>query len=366
MKYGLAFLIVLAVAVGFYFLKSNKAVDNTTDSAQTENPSAIVVEVARPGVFSNTTELRTGNTVMAGATITTDKNGIARIHFPAGSSVTISPESAMTVTGHEFNAHNKESITTLFLAVGKIYSQVVNLVTPQSVWEVKTANAVAVVRGTAFGVAYSKEKSEIVVKENIVTVAIINPQTQQVIPGTDVVVQPNKFLSIDAGTVAAGTPPQVQDAPPAILQQFIIDLPANPPQQQEPPPVLPEKPVLLKPAAPEARKEITKPEKLILKTSNDLKAVREGDQIIFEAILLFSNDTRQMVTDRVQWTVVGPIGIIEKPGIFLARLDDQTAESGSGSGGVRASFTDKAGATFTVEALFDVRAFTPAETDLRG
>ena len=57
----------------------------------------------------------------------------------------------------DFEEKTNKLNVRLNLLWGRVWSKVITVLTPESAWEVKTTSAVAVVRGTAFGVEYIEE-----------------------------------------------------------------------------------------------------------------------------------------------------------------------------------------------------------------
>lgn len=85
--------------------------------------------------------------------------------------------------------------------MGRVWSKVVSFVTPESLWEVRTSNAVAVVRGTAFGVEYTsstqKRVTRIIGNERTVAVGVLDPITKGVIKMDVGIIKPNTYTEIN-------------------------------------------------------------------------------------------------------------------------------------------------------------------------
>jgi len=75
-------------------------------------------------------------------------------------------------------------------------------------------------------------------------------------------------------------------------------------------------------------------------TTHTLRGVVEGERIFFKAIAIMGNGARREVTNEVSWRVVGPIGTMVKPGVFVTALDESVAEFGIGTGSVVAVWKD--------------------------
>lgn len=92
---------------------------------------------------------------------------------------------------------------------------------------------------------------------------------------------------------------------------------------------------------------VARPVALHIRTQKDLGIIKDGEFILMKAILVMSDGQEIDVTGRVNWEVAGPIGIMEKPGVFLAKLHPTVSELGEAPGAVAASWQDeKTGAAF--------------------
>ena len=195
-KYLYILLIAIAAIVigGVYFALQNPEAD------------APWIEVINPKIFAGQEELKNGDKLEVGWEIRTNDSGKAIIHFSNGSTANLEPNTSLTIKNVTGNA------TSLFLKFGEVISQVETLVTPESVWEVKTANAVTVVRGTKYSVKYDKEKSVIKVFEGSVLVAVIDPKTGLIIEGTELLLDAGYFTEIDQKNVELKKRPGVFEA----------------------------------------------------------------------------------------------------------------------------------------------------------
>ncbi|MBI2514564.1 hypothetical protein HYV91_00005, partial [Candidatus Wolfebacteria bacterium] len=79
---------------------------------------------------------------------------------------------------------------------------------------------------------------------------------------------------------------------------------------------------------------------LSIPTKKVLDKVVEGDKINFEAMAEMSDGTKVNVTALARWQVLGQIGRMEGPGIFVAELAPAVAEFGESSGSVIATWQD--------------------------
>ncbi|MDO8430080.1 MAG: Ig-like domain-containing protein [bacterium] len=144
------------------------------------------IEVMSPGVFelekdqqTLKRELKTGDEIGARAVIKSDKTGLGNIYFPDGSVARLDANSVIIVEAGSFNPKTETLVVKLKLVSGRVWSKIIALATPDSSWEVKTSNAVATVRGTAFGITLSQCKSRVLVSEHIVAVNLLDSNSQQ-------------------------------------------------------------------------------------------------------------------------------------------------------------------------------------------
>ncbi len=160
------------------------------------------IEVVEPSIFvlradgSNEKELHSGDEVISGSTIKSSASGRANIHLPDGSALRLDKESIITIEKIDFNYENETLAVKVLLLSGRVWSKVVALVTPESSWEVKTSNAVATVRGTAFSTEFKNGKSRILGSEQSVTVKPIDPKTKRVIETAKILVKEKTFVEI--------------------------------------------------------------------------------------------------------------------------------------------------------------------------
>src|SRR3989344_3550950 len=122
--------IIIAGAAVFYFLP--KADQEPSDTATETGDSAINatawVEVISPtvsAVAETKTELKSGDEVKSGATIETDKTGLAVIHFPDGSLARIDSETTLTLDETRYDPTDRTLRVKISLALGRVWSKIV-------------------------------------------------------------------------------------------------------------------------------------------------------------------------------------------------------------------------------------------------
>lgn len=202
-------LIVLGIIVilgGGYFVMNSLRSNGPISVA---SAASVWVEVTSPHVsLSDNTgavlrELNTGDELKQGDTIISGAGAAAIIHLPDGSTFRIEENSKLTLDKAEFGAQDETTSVQATLSMGRVWSKVVSLVTPQSEWQVRTSNAVATVRGTSFGVEYKDNKSRVLVSEHKVKVGIFDPKTKKLIPQAERDVDEGKQIEIKNEDVPA-------------------------------------------------------------------------------------------------------------------------------------------------------------------
>jgi len=96
------------------------------------------------------------------------------MRFPDGTVMRLSEKSRLKMNELAFNKKTESKNVKVQLSVGKLWATVKKLSTPDSAVEVKTANAVAGVRGTVYRVNVEEDKSA-VIKVYDGTVYVANP-----------------------------------------------------------------------------------------------------------------------------------------------------------------------------------------------
>lgn len=371
------------------------------------------VEVTKPKVVRAALgtiperELATGDELADGSTITTDRSGSAVVHFPDGSVARVAPETTLTIDTATFNADSEALTVRMTLGSGRVWSKVFTPATADSRWEVQTANILATTRGTSFGVGYLEGKSEVVSSEGTVAVSARDLKTGGIVTGMEAAVTPNTFITVsneDTKDFKERRRVLGISAAPSDVREWLA-------QNQETDDVLNQKLEKLREAGKEGKalreefREVifneieqgqgtpaggAKPagesagkpagagsggtagsnaaQTLAVTTPQSTGGIIEGDRIVFEAIITEQNGEKRNVTDSATWQVIGHIGRIDGPGIFVAALDDTVSELGRAPGMVVATWRDEVSGenfiansdTFEVEAKVEESTTTPA------
>lgn len=191
------------------------------------------IQVLTAGVFITTTNtpsttLQTGDELNEGTQVETNATGLANIVFPDGSVARLDSNTRVVISVGSYNKTDKTLNVRLKLAAGNLWSKIIKLATPESFWEVQTTNAVAAVRGTAFGVSYAKDATTIIGSEHQVTVHALNLSTGETITDQEAVVGEGKYVVIAAADAESLTKKTakladwVRIAPKKLLEQTWI------------------------------------------------------------------------------------------------------------------------------------------------
>ncbi|MDD5032553.1 MAG: FecR domain-containing protein [Candidatus Pacebacteria bacterium] len=188
------------------------------------------VEVLKPNVYASVESgekksLQTGDEIDSGYTVETDTWGLANIYFPDGSVARLDSGTQIFLEEGEYSDSDQSLKVKISLSAGRVWSKIIELATPDSLWEVKTTNAVATVRGTAFGFEHIDGKSSVVGSENQVELAPIDPDTKEILTDKKVIISPNKIVELkrqDLGEIKSGKiaiADKVKEAGPEVLEK---------------------------------------------------------------------------------------------------------------------------------------------------
>lgn len=399
-------------------------------------------------------KLNSGDSLDMPVTLAVGSGGEATIHFLDGSVLRLDSGTRVSLNDGSYDKKDGTLMVKASLAVGRVWSKVIELATPASVWEVRTSNAVATVRGTAFGVSSDGNHSKVFGSQHEVSVKAVDPKTGQDIGGEPVVVGEGKLVElnnddvekiklnkkkfaaadikdISAAASATISPEQgwfrANEAEDREVESDVKDLKSSgiegeelhrelvkrsrrameaelkirdkkegmnkvdiKPEDQkdvdqdEKPAPLPIKKVEIKPAVRdgvinqvEVKTDIPVagtvvpsrgvPVELLIEPGLSLAtALVEQQKVLFKAILLFSDGHKEDITSSVEWRVVGPIGAIDKSGIFLGKLADEVSENGEASGSVTAVWRGNDKELSAKTPLFKVLFKVEDDSETRG
>jgi len=108
------------------------------------------------------THVKRNGEVKPGSTLKTGDNSRAELTFPDGSIVRLGPASQLKVEAAAYDGKTKEVKVEATVVAGQAWAKVAKLVDDQAKFQVKTANAVAGVRGTVFRVNVDRDEATVV------------------------------------------------------------------------------------------------------------------------------------------------------------------------------------------------------------
>lgn len=397
-KIAIAAVAMIALGIGGFFLLRPPPLPVSIPPDAGSPPQGAWIEVAAPPVTERDAsgallrELASGDALADGAILESGAGAKANIHFPDGSVARLDEKSRITLAEKTFDAEDKTLRVRTHLLSGRVWSKVMSLATPASLWEVKTSNTVVAVRGTAFGVEFEDGNSRVIGAKDTITVAAIDPDTQDIIPGTETLLKETEMITVRAAAIPniKARPGLMRDTvipvPPAVRReqwienarredetlnqsrnnlrpdaenreetgaQDIRDAPALPLREQAPLkenaplPVLKEE-MRTRETAPKIS-GIT-PQRMSIELQGGIRTLAEGEAVALHAFVLMSDGARREVTKETTWRVIGPIGTMDAGAIFHAELLPPITEVGEGVGAIVGTWKDaRSGATLTAQ-----------------
>jgi len=450
-------LIVLIAGAGFFVVQNIKNKDKEKFNLEQQAREQALAPKPWLEVISSQTikknsetgeflmELKTGDELAQGETIETNKTGLAIIHFPDGSVARLEENSSIVIEQSSFDEKSESLKVRIKLKLGRVWCRVIQLVTADSFWEVKTSNVVATVRGTAFGIEHSEKSSFIIVDDGKVEGEAFDIEANKKIKGTKTILEKNKIIEIKKEKIkelkARPTKLDVKKIPREILaekwvvrnkeadvhfnenikkleekgleimeikreleKEFKEKIKKIKEQRQaetEKQGIIKPKPDLETQLKIETEKDQLKTEQKIedkkIETQTDKllpneiiqKQKAEGtligakslavimpksvvliedNMINLKAILTITDGSKKDVTEECQWKVLGKIGIIKAPGVFVAKLDSSISELGQANGQIVCVWTDlKTSEAFLGSSpIINVKAKTESDFEIRG
>ncbi|MEK7192837.1 MAG: FecR family protein, partial [Patescibacteria group bacterium] len=401
MKKLLFLVILIVIGIGFFVFNKKPALAPAPTFKEKSRVEVITSGVSVVGSDGISRNVLSGDEISVPATLTTDSTGKASIYLPDGSVARLDSSSSLIVDEASYDSKSGTLRVSLVLTLGRVWSKIIDLATPESRWKVETSYAIATVRGTAFGMGTDAKSSWVVGSSHVVGVAPKDPKTKKVLSEKEIALDENKAVYIDSAELSKKVNTfELKKVEPALIlnssdwiednkpkdKEIDLLIEKNKGQSQE---ILREQLIqkvfekigpireegelreevqeervseqktdesvevkkeveavkvqeVLRPKvevkiAPPAKAIIEGPTSLEVVPSQDLSRVLEGAQILFKAIAKFRDGTTKDVTDKVVWNVLGPIGTI-KAGSFRAALSDQVSEYGEAPGAITAVF----------------------------
>ena len=212
MKIGLSILAAVLIIGGvfFFFFRSPSAPLTETSATTTSSVStagtntaatASVLEktllLTRTGASSQ--EVLASSGVVEGDTLRTLTTGRGVLQEADGTATLLDYDTTMTV--HTKNGEGTH--VSNYLASGSVWARVKKVFGQGEFYEIETQNAVAVVRGTSFGVGYQNKLTTLQVAEGKVGLIPVDPSTRARLLQKEVVVKAGSKATIDdAGKIS--------------------------------------------------------------------------------------------------------------------------------------------------------------------
>ena len=171
---------------------SASGVATTSDAAS--SISSTRVTALEQNVFHTETgkkdeeQIKKTASTTAGDIVRTSSTGRALIEAPKAHPAILDYNSQLTIVASQ-DEGNK---TTLELLGGELWSRTKKSAEKGEFYQIKTGNAVAVVRGTSFGLSYSKNKTVLLVATGTVSIFNKDPSTGELLVDTEAVVTAGK------------------------------------------------------------------------------------------------------------------------------------------------------------------------------
>lgn len=141
-------------------------------------------------------ELLNGDIVGEGDNIEISKDAKVSIHLFDGSILRASDGAKFSIKSAEFDKASGKLVLEASLSSGKIWSKIIELATPDSLWKVETSNTVATVRGSAFGVSTDGKISEVFGSQHKVYVDLIDPVGKNKVKKDSIVIEEDSSFKI--------------------------------------------------------------------------------------------------------------------------------------------------------------------------
>lgn len=420
-KFWVILPVLAVVALGAWFFSAKPApvnVGSNSNTAATSTPSTAWVTVDSDSILSvssasdsNGRKLVSGDEILPGMIIKSDASGKGSINFVDGSTIRIEPNTTLKINEASFEENSGSLKVRVALTTGKIWSKITALATPESHWEVKTASAVATVRGSAFGTEVTDQGTLIVGSEHNISVTPLDGSGNEladsgvtVADNDTAFIGNNGQLTKDKKANHKEIVNWVKDneSKDIKLREKIIELKndgldgqelrteikkfVTENKDQDQPPTTPKQDDSTQKVKQDdtssSPSERTNPNSssnsntnqnsthatlvsIDVKTSGGLN-VTEGADITFKAVGTFSDGSTQDLTSVVDWQVVGSIGKMSAPGAFHAALGDDVTEIGTAFGAVTATLKSDQGPVMGKSSIITVHGAVDTSTDNRG
>ena len=377
-KIFLASAVLLIVAALFFFLKKEQ---NDPIVIDVETLPLVMVDSGTARLKKETIDrvILSGERIEVPFTLITEAGSLVRIQFPDKSEIRVRENSTLLIDAGSYVKESGELKVHVKLSIGRIWSNIIGLVTPESSWEVETSNVVATVRGTAFDVEARPDGSTLITgSEHTVELTLINPETGLRNDNQKTLLGEDEFVIIDNSDTADATAPfpekekqsevptddswiknnenqdlevaetgaETQDldldqTSPATTEEIDTESQDTPtePNEDTRPVVVPN--TLENPTQSRSASSIQKPLSIEITSSKLLNGISEDVPTSLTATLTFSDGTKKNVTSEATWELIGNVGRIEGS-TFFPRLGPEVSEFGRAFGSIIAEWKDPA------------------------
>ena len=220
MKKIILVIIALIIAVGgiwWWFASQNNGAITVLAK------DGVVLEVVKGqaqvtlGEASQTLSAPASQEIDRGAKITVLADSQANIIFASGTTARLDNNTEVDLS--DYISGDKKISVKLNLVNGTIWSRVQRLLDLDSEYEVKTANTVAVVRGTAFNITFAAGKTELRVLANEVGITAIDSKTGAPLAGGEALVSAGQEILVDEAELPSVEKPlAIKSIPAEVLQ----------------------------------------------------------------------------------------------------------------------------------------------------
>ena len=188
---------VLVLVLALFLIITSKSKSDTPETEVGQNTlvsdikSSITVTPLSSDVSIKEIDMKTFNVIQSpasttiGSSVKTSENGRALIESSFGHPIAIDFNSDVIIA----NSDSEKNKTSIELTSGGIWARAKKLVEKGEYFEIKTGNAVAVVRGTSFGLTYANNLTTLVVAEGEVSLFNKNKDTGEIIAESEIVVK---------------------------------------------------------------------------------------------------------------------------------------------------------------------------------
>lgn len=153
-----------------------------------------------------------------GDIVKTQADTLAILYFSDDTLMRIDENTEVKVELYERQADSLR--TGVWLTLGRVWSRVERIIEADSLYEVRTSNTVAAVRGTSFGVIRTETETEVVVIKKVVEVQAVDLVTRQPLPGGFIKVgEQERTRIIDVELPSIEKPLQIEKLSPEELEE---------------------------------------------------------------------------------------------------------------------------------------------------